>query len=180
MLDLEALGTSADSVILSISAIQFDLDTGDIGKIFNAKVNPRSCVDLGLEIDPKTLSWWLSLGNETVEHLSTLMNGKTDINLVLDDLQRFIALTFWGKDFQIWANSNRFNLGILENAYRKCHLDIPWDRNKERDVKTLLAMFPSIVDTVKFNGLKHNSYDDCLHQINCCNAIYNTIRDYVG
>ena len=57
MLDIETLGTGPNSVILSIGAVEFD-ETGVISKFYEA-IDPESCTDWGLQIDARTVLWWM-------------------------------------------------------------------------------------------------------------------------
>jgi len=52
MLDIETLGVSPGCVILSLSAVEFDINTGELGESFNMGIDIKSCVDAGLTIDP--------------------------------------------------------------------------------------------------------------------------------
>ena len=51
---------------------------------------------------------------------------------------------FCSYDYEIWGNSPRFDLGILQDAYRALNMKIPWDFRKERDVRTLVSFIPEI------------------------------------
>ena len=60
MVDLETLGTSADSVILSIGAVKFDLETGEIdNRGFYASVSVESNLSFRRRVSEETLLWWL-------------------------------------------------------------------------------------------------------------------------
>ena len=60
MIDLETLGTKADSVIISIGAVKFDLDSEQMDDNgFYASVSIDSNLERGRKIDEDTLLWWL-------------------------------------------------------------------------------------------------------------------------
>ena len=67
MIDLETLGTTIDSNILTIGALKFDPNEdyrnwtwGDFPKdqVFYRRVDPATGSNIGLKIDEDTLSWW--------------------------------------------------------------------------------------------------------------------------
>lgn len=82
-------------------------------------------------------------------------------------------------DFKIWGNSVRFDVGILETAYRadgRESLTLPWKFRNEMDVRTLVAFAPAIKDHYPFTGVEHNPIDDCKYQIGYCSAIWNKLN----
>ena len=168
MIDLETLGVSANSVILSISAVEFDLKTGEIGRVFNANIDIDSCLKYGLKIEGETLKWWIS----QTEEARKCMLGKYDMVDALSELNCFIN----NNKYNVWGNSNRFDLNILENAYKKLGMHIPWSFRNERDVRTLVSLAPEIKENMVFEGIKHNSLDDCKHQIKYCCETYKQLK----
>lgn len=64
----------------------------------------------------------------------------------------------------MWGNSARFDCGILQNAYNKADIPLPWDFRKERCYRTFVEMFGQI-DKTKYIGFAHNPLDDCRNQI---------------
>ena len=67
MVDIETLGTGADSTIFQISAIAFNILTGEHISEFNqiadiAKNNK-------LVVDGSTLKWWLNTDKDLLTHL---------------------------------------------------------------------------------------------------------------
>lgn len=169
MIDIETMGTKSFSSIVSIGAVEFDIDTGETGREFYTKVDLHSCVDTGLHIDPNTVMWWLTQDKEAREGIA----GKDGVELTtaLYSLGKFIK-----EDVQVWGNSARFDLGILENAYNKLGEDIPWKFWNERDVRTLVSFSPETKENFEFKGVKHNAIDDCKFQIGYCSAIWNNLN----
>lgn len=171
MVDIETLGTKSNSVILSIAAVNFSMETGKIGEKFFRSIDIQSCLDLGLKIDGKTLEWWFSQSKEAQAKLF-----ENPINLPMA-LENFWA---WYKNnkldgVKVWGNGARFDLGLLADAHEKCGRILPWKHGEERDVRTLAGLRPHIKETAVFNGVKHNPIDDCIHQINYCHATWKNL-----
>lgn len=175
MLDLETFGSDSDSVICSIGAVEFDINTGKTGRQFYQKIDVQSCLDVGLKVSGATLMWWL---RQSEDARRELYDAKPEhVCVVLQNFRMFFDTL--GKDVQIWGNSNRFDMGILETAYKKNFVKIPWDFRKERDVRTLVSFRPEIQKATIFEGTAHNPIADCIFQITYCTKIWNVINNPV-
>jgi len=173
MLDLETMGNKSNSVICSIGAIEFDIETGDTGREFYTRVDIQSCLDIGLTVDGSTIEWWL---NQNEKARTAISGGKfMDIIQALCEFSKFIEI-IGGKQLQIWGNAARFDLGILEDAYCAIKINIPWDFRLERDVRTLVSFAPKVKEHYPSLGTEHNPIDDCKFQIGYCSAIWQKLN----
>lgn len=158
MVDIETLGSQSYSTILSIGAVRFNINTGDIYDPFYKKITLQSNLDLGFKITPSTLKWWLQQNHQT---LDDLLDSTEDIRSVLISFQHYLLAI----DVRaIWGNSARFDLGLLQNAYDKLGIQIPWDFRKERCYRTIVQETGG-VDKTKYVGVQHNALDDCMNQV---------------
>ena len=165
MIDLETMGTKSNSAIISIGAVEFDILTGKTGREFYRNVSLQSCISLGLIVDADTIMWWME---QSQDARKSLTEGKViSIQQALIDFGEFCD-----KEYQIWGNSARFDLGLLENAYDKAMLSIPWKFSRERCVRTLVSFNPEIKNNLEFTGTVHNALADCYHQIKYCNLTW--------
>lgn len=82
MLDLETLGNQSYSCILSIAAVEFDIETGEELSFFYKKISLESNLQLGLKINSSTLEWWMLQKPEVLRELFTFSEP---INSVLYD-----------------------------------------------------------------------------------------------
>lgn len=64
MVDLESMGVGNNPALIQIAAVQFDINTGEIGNIFDMKIDLQSSLDAGLEISAGTVKFWMT--NPTV------------------------------------------------------------------------------------------------------------------
>ena len=181
MLDLETMGKKSNSVICSIGAVEFDIETGDIGREFYRRVDIKSCLDIGLTVDGSTIEWWLNQNEKARKAIST--GESLSITQALFEFTDFIK-TIGGKQLQIWGNAARFDIGILEDAYFMCNtflpdtikINIPWDFRLERDVRTLVSFAPKVKEHYPSLGTEHNPIDDCKFQIGYCSAIWQKLN----
>lgn len=170
MLDIETMGNESYSSILSIAAVEFDIETGDKGNNFYMSIDLQSCLDSGLVINASTVMWWLKQNEEARFDLTE--RKSYSLEFVLKCFTNFLL----GKDYEIWGNSARFDCGILQNAYNKLGIPIPWDFRKERCLRTLVSLNPSIKSSMVNNGVEHNPLSDCLYQIEYCCKTYNSLK----
>lgn len=168
MIDIETLGNQSNSVITSIAGVEFDLDSGQTGKEFSINVDIQSCLDIGLEINASTLIWWF---NQSKDAQMQMLVDPKPIEQALALLNGFID-----QKSIVWGNSCRFDLGLLQNAYTKLKMEIPWRYSNERCVRTLLMFQPKMKDLIDFEGIPHNAMHDCYYQIKYCSAIYNKLK----
>lgn len=172
MLDIETLGVNPGAVVLRISAVQFDMETGETDLEFDSGISLESSLKAGLVIEASTLKWWMSQ-SETARELA--FNSDIDIH---DALHKFrVFIDFIGPDIRVWGNGVRFDVGLLEALYKKVGETLPFTGYNERDVRTLVSFCPEIKANMKFEkGERHVAIDDCKHQIRYCSAIWNTMN----
>lgn len=172
MVDIETMGNKSNSAIVSIGAVEFNIATGETGREFYVNVSLQSCIDMGLTINADTIMWWMRQDDDARK---ALMCDTIDISSALHEFTVFV--NDCGNKSEIWGNSNRFDLGILEDAYTKNFTKVPWDFRKERDVRTLVSFRPVIKDMTKPIGIAHNAVHDCYFQIRYCSDIYKNINN---
>lgn len=165
MVDIETLGVRPYAVILRIAAVEFDIQTGVTGKIFDKKISINSCRNIGLQVESNTTAWWCKQildSNEGLELFLNTTNGLESIDNVLIKLKQFVTE---GNYHTFWGNSNSFDLGLLANAFEKVGIDKPWIYSQERDVRTIVGLRPEIKEHWQWSGVAHNPVDDCKNQI---------------
>lgn len=164
MLDLETMGTEPGCAIVSIGAVQFDLETGAIGNKFYISVSLKSCVEAGLHIDPNTLMWWMEQSDQA---RAKLKESITDLATALQLFSNFLVIN---QLTIVWGNSASFDCSILAACYRKLKLNVPWMYIHEKCYRTVTRLFPS--NQIKKDTAKaHDPIYDCEYQIkNLCST----------
>ena len=181
MLDLETMGNNSNSVIVSIGAVPFDIETGEFDRklSFYEKIDIDSCLKAGLKVDGSTIYWWLNQSKKAQEELLLYKRPLSD---VLTEFTNWIngiyALNNNKNDINIWGNGATFDIVILANAYRALDRNFPWNYHHERDVRTLVSFAPEIKDKViKLTKiLEHHPIDDCVLQIKYVSEIWNKLQ----
>lgn len=188
MIDLETFGQEAGNVILSISAVQFNLFTGEIGESFHRSINIKSCIHHGLKMDPDTVMWWMGQNEEARHKLINDDIVAVDLDVALTDFASWIALLndswedpHYNPDIQVWGRGPRFECAILSYAYKVCRWTrTPWDFRKERCVRTMEMFNPELKKNTPFEGILHDGISDAKHQIKYVCKIHNQINSPAG
>lgn len=182
MTDLETLDNNKNPVITQISAVSFDIVSGERFTEFNKLVNPKSGIDAGLTINGGTVSWWLSQDKDVIKNvfIKSIEDG-LDLKEVLLSFSEYIKKVrefHKADEIRLWGNGCLSDNVWLESAYDAVGLPYPWSYNEHTDVRTLVdlgrrkfGIDPK--ETIEFKGDKHNAIDDCHYQIDYCCAIYN-------
>ncbi len=126
-------------------------------------------MDVGLIVNASTIMWWMQQNEQARKDFSERKSMS-----IKEALLEFS--NFCNTEYQIWGNSARFDCGILQNAYNKIGIPIPWDFRKERCVRTLVSFKPEIKDNTEFTGTRHNSLSDCYFQVEYCSKIYKHLK----
>jgi len=172
MIDLETLGTQPYSIILSIGVVAFDFKTGERGDEFYRTIDVASSKEVGLTSDQHTIDWWAKQDKAVRDALT--INTK-HIHRVLTELCSWFDTKTY--DRFVWGNSARFDLGLLENAYTRCGLVIPWAHYNERCCRTIVALNPDIKNSTPKPAGAHHPIVDCHYQID---YIIKTIQHETG
>lgn len=155
MIDIETLGSRPGSVILSIGAVYFDAETGELGKEFYAAIKPSSCIEAGLTTDIDTMLWWM---RQSTEAQDAAFSGDRFLAGALGEFGLFAVA---GSPSRVWAKPPSFDLVLLESAMRACKLSPPWHFRAHRDCRTLFDITGVSQLTV---GVAHNALDDAKAQ----------------
>ena len=161
MIDLETLGTTPDSVIVSIAAVKFDpFDdyqtcgvTADQLPTLNILVDIDSQSDR--QIDENTVIWWSQQDPQVQERVFNPV-GRVNFTEALDQLHRFI----WNTGGRVWAQGTQFDIAMLEHAFRSVNRAYPWQYSQARDSRTLLDLV-----AVNLPKATHDAVADCWRQI---------------
>lgn len=160
-IDIETLSTRHDAAILSIGAVVFDRETGELGENFYVTVDIDSAIANG-HVLGSTLAWWMQQ-NEAAKGLFDA-SEKCTLAEALFDLSIFVRQR---EGARVWGNGATFDITILEHAYSRVNLAAPWKFWEIRDMRTLVEAaaargFNKV--SVPFEGEKHNAMDDAVHQ----------------
>jgi 3' exoribonuclease, RNase T-like len=168
MVDLETLGTTADSVILSIGAVKFDLEGDSIvdEEGFYSSISIDSNLELGRKVNEDTMLWWLKqpAAAQQVFHEEKFA--------LLDALEQF---SDWveNRTYTVWSNGASFDIPMLEHAYKTSRMEVPWEFWNTRCFRTYKNL-PGArgVKMPEKQGIRHNALSDAYNQARELQALH--------
>lgn len=186
MVDIETLGTGENATVFQISAMSFNIQTGDKYGSINLIGDIEKYGNLN--VDGSTLKWWL---NTDKELLTELLNKGT-----YKEYDLFEALHKWleaqsttgdMKDVYLWGNGILFDNAKLQTNLNSCNgLKYPIFYRNDRDVRTILELASMksglTEDEIKEyvtdeNERKHDAFDDIAYQIRLVVKCYEILMD---
>ncbi|WP_253318684.1 exonuclease, partial [Citrobacter farmeri] len=170
MIDLETMGKNPDAPIISIGAIFFDPQTGDMGPEFSKTIDLDTA---GGVIDRDVIKWWLKQSREAQ---SAIMTDEIPLDDALLQLREFIDENSGEFFVQVWGNGANFDNVILRRSYERQGIPCPWRYCNDRDVRTIVELgkaidFDARTD-IPFEGERHNALDDARYQAKYVSAIW--------
>lgn len=159
MLDIETLGTAANSIILSLAAVKFEFGS-DKTEVYSVNIDPKTSKKYGMISNPATIQWWKE---QKPEALKAFMTNQISIEEALDGFTEFVGPKW--KDTVFWANGISFDAPILDWSYNATGRTPPWKYWNQRDARTIYALCDINMKTYPRIGTYHNAVDDCLTQI---------------
>ncbi len=198
MVDLETMGCTAGSSILSIGACAFDPEENWVPDIpecrsldavnnqsglFHVNISLEDCQSHGLTIEAQTVNWWLKQTENSREYLTI---NPQSLKEALCRFQQFCFNLKSASDIpaNIWGHGASFDQVLLGAAYKATGLVQPWNQYTTRDTRTLLALvypelggrIPDEVWPNEVRGLKHVAWADAWVQAIAINNCYKRIQ----
>jgi 3' exoribonuclease, RNase T-like len=124
-LDLETLGTSASSPVLSIGLVVFN--RGRILSRHEWFLDLQEQLDRGARPDASTILWWL--GQDECARNAQVHAGRISVASVLAGISATIP-----EECSVWGNGSSFDL------FRRHGHPVPWNFWRERDLRTALSL----------------------------------------
>lgn len=163
MLDLETLGNSSDSVIISIGAVKFDPVTKTLHDLFYSRVDPQSCIDAGLKVMGSTILWWFQQSESArKEFTGTLPSLKMALTGFTAWMNKQVIPN--EKNHRVWGNGATFDNVILSNAYSAIKMGRPWSYKNDRCYRTIKALYPQIQLPNRPELISHRADHDAQYQ----------------
>ena len=167
MFDIETLGTTTDSVILSLGAVKFDPYSSEEPrdpKYFLLDIDQQ--VGAGRIIEDSTLEWWGKQSDEARDSAFT-EEGRTDILDFIKQFNKYIV----GSDNVF--SQGCFDIVLIENLLKQWLTPPPWRYWQIRDSRTILDMGDDSAKTS--NQAAHNALADAYCQALAVQQVYKAL-----
>lgn len=156
VLDLETMSKGPRAAIVALACVR--IEQGTITDSLYHRVCLESSLQAGLVMDASTVNWWLKQdaparaevdGSQSSVLLAVAMNA----------LDRFIK----EGNALVWGNGSSFDNVIVRSALEVCGMGNLWHFWNDRDLRTLLDLYPE-AKTLPFEGIKHHALNDACHE----------------
>lgn len=163
MLDFETLGTDSDTIVLSLGACFFDLQTKQIGpKTFYVTFDVESQIENGRTFSKSTLEWWM---NQSDAAKRVFKENPTPTKQALGLLLSYIEYNCPDlSKLKVWGNGATFDISILESLLKEYKLPILWKYSNVMDFRTFKRFVAKDAKIDRASGTHHNAVDDAINQ----------------
>lgn len=166
VLDLETLSTQPHAAVLSIGTVALDA-RGQVVNEFHVPLDPFAYGSQpGRHIEVETLEWW---GKQSAEARAASIDASCKASAA-DALRMFsawVGLNANPDEVKVWGNGSSFDNVILASLYKQTTtlgLPPPWRYWNDRDMRTIIDMFPEAKHVGPFEGIKHHALHDARHE----------------
>lgn len=172
MIDIETLGTHPKSPIISIGAVFFDIEGGEIINEFYIDLDIKDQIDTGIRtVDADTLKWWMNQSDAAKK----IFKDEAYVLPTQGGLEHFVQ---WVKDHRqqgsgVWGNGATFDIVLLESIFKDYNIKNPWNFWEIMDMRTF-RRFVGKMEPIEKRGINHNALDDAVAQALYC------IKHYKG
>ena len=159
MIDLETLGTSPKTPVISLGAVFFDIETKKLGPTFYLPCDVSEQIERGRKPTGDTIKWWLGQSDAAKK---VFHEQAKPMKEVLGLFVQWYKANY-PKGAYVWGNGSTFDISIMEDLFRDYGMPLPWGYNKAMDLRTF-KRFKAGGEQVKKSGVNHNALDDAISQ----------------
>ena len=160
IIDLETMGKGSNAAIAAIGCVE--IIDGTISREIYRRVELSNSMAAGGTADADTIQWWLRQSAAARAEVNGTQSAELLFN-VLGELRVFMTGMAHAHEILVWGNGATLDNVILSNAYAACGMERPWAYWNDRDLRTLLALYPE-AKALPFEGTKHHALDDARHE----------------
>lgn len=178
-IDLETLGTNVDNQILSIGVCLFDLNSYTVQQTFYYKVEVP--LYKSISTTKGTIQFWINQAINNPDSLKGLFTTDEEKTISMESALTELADVITSNNVRnVWANSPKFDLAMLEHQYKIYDIRVPWQFSDDRCMRTLRFLAHELFYTpvnVDFEGTYHNAMDDAIWQSHYIMNVIKKLRE---
>ncbi len=171
MNDLETLGKTPNTVVLSVGATIFD-EKKIIGKkewFLNLDEQLKT-----RKVDADTLLWWMQQGDAARDVFTRVVNGISLKHFCIEFINFYNSQE---ADLAVWGNGASFDIPIIEDMLLSNGFNIPWKFWDIRCYRTVKKVH-QIEKGRPRTGVRHAALDDAVYQAECLRAFFEVAPEY--
>ncbi len=179
MVDLETLGLSEHSMVVSIGAVRFSLDDHPEGPLggFLPYTDDIFYERLELEhglIDAKTVAWWMLQSEAARQCAFGEPNEKREPRKPSKEVWKAFDEFLRKKPVNgFWSNGPTFDEAIIRHNFQCEGIKWPVSFRATRDYRTIRDLGKAIgIEPIEPHGTKHHALDDACNQAENVLAVY--------
>ena len=180
MTDIETLGTNADSTIVQISALAFDIKTSEYKNDFDECANISKNKDM--KVTGSTIQWWLKTNPSLLLDITKRQDQTSEV--VITKFYNWLMGLKKEYNLYLWGNGILFDNNMIRTQIELLDLTYPIFYRNDRDVRTLVDLAgeklgvseQKLKKSVSRDDLvAHDGFDDCKYQIDLVSYCYNLL-----
>lgn len=168
MIDSETLGLTPGAVIRTVSAVEFEPETGNALRKKTWTISLADSLAYGFGVEAGTLKWWMTRSEEARKAFVAEGEEEYSVNSFISDFENWFAVyngnvTLWGLQVDFDAAAIRCYLAAyyMRKVYRKDSYILPWNRTHMIEVRPYWNAYKKEVQEEH----PHVSMNDCMQQI---------------
>lgn len=159
-IDLESYSKRPSGLVLSIGLAAFTVQGGLVGMFYVEPSKVDQTKD-GRDIDPATVAWWNTQGDEARKVLGS---PGVPVGEALARVRSFLS-RFQGGNYRLagmWGWGSDFDNAMLQDLFRHYEQPVPWDFRINRCGRTIVELLGAPKPPAV--GTHHNAVDDAIYQ----------------
>ncbi len=159
MIDTEALSFRPNGCLLSIGAVMFTMEDGEIDSFYQ-NIDPVSCKSLGFKVNKDTVNWW----SEQKEAMKLLGTDRVGVEEGLGKFVDWIGPK--SKKIQYWCHGASYDFPLLTSYFDALDMKEPWLYTNLNDNRTIMNQAGIVLkEQDRGNSVYHNALDDSRFQV---------------
>lgn len=178
MCDMETVSLKENAGLLSIALVPFriskQVDVPFDGRApFYCAIDLASCFMAGMDM-VGCQEWWMKQDPKAISCILSMV--KVPVVKAINEAYRYLSELAEQYELVMWSRGMDFDFPKLEWCFNKfVEKPLPYHYWNKRDVRTLVKEMGINEEDFEFEGVKHNSMDDCFHQIRLVCEAYRKI-----
>jgi hypothetical protein len=161
MIDFETLGQTPTTTVISLGAVFFNQETGELGPTFYMAFDIDGQIKKGRTIDGDTLKWWMSQSGAAKKVFNEKAKPAQE---VLELFAKWVLSQNSISKINPWGNGSSFDISIIEDLFRMYGIKCPWLFYNVYDLRTFRRYIANGAKVDKSAGVNHNALDDAINQ----------------
>ena len=183
MIDLETASIKDNAALISWTMLPFSPQCKEVeDTYFHKVISLTSCFFAGMDIDSKTQQWWIS--QDPLARAQFLEEENVSIGQAANEAYEWLSNLGEKYDLCLWSRGIDFDIPKIIWCFKTFVDDneenLPFKYYNKMDVRTILKWMDIHSSDYEFKGIKHCSFDDCMHDAKLIQEAYKKLHGLVN